>query len=471
MKQYQIKFGTDGWRALIAREFTVENVVRVGKGIAKWLKSNSISDAGPRIVIGYDTRFGGDLFTKSLAISLVQEGVQVMLDTHFTTTPMISLAANKLQCDLGIMFTASHNPPSYQGLKIKGNYGGPAFDSMVNEIVDLIPERVDLPEEEAYNSLMSNALISEVDLDALYVETVKNRFDLEALKKDQKKYVFDAMNGSIQTFIQDIFPEMDCIRVDPDPTFKGVSPEPIERNLIALREALTEKNYDLGLAVDGDADRIGLMDSQGKVIDAHHIMLILVWYLVKYKGQKGKVVTGFSSTQKVKALCKALDLDLQIVKIGFKHSAIIMLDEDVLLAGEEAGGIATKGHIPERDGLWNILLIMEMLHDTGKSIDEILKEIEDEIGAFDYHRLDLAISRDKIDGITEQLKNNPPTKFGEKEVSLHENLDGNKFYFNDDEWLMFRASGTEPLLRIYAESTSKEKALELIELGRGIFGV
>lgn len=471
MNQYQIKFGTDGWRALIAREFTVENVIRVGKGIAKWLEENSDSDKPSRIVIGYDTRFGGDLFSKSLAISLIQEGVQVMLDDHFVTTPMISLAANKLQCDLGIMFTASHNPPSYQGLKIKGNYGGPAFDSMVNEIVARIPERVDLPKNENYTTLLNNPLVTPIDLDGLYTETIKTRFDLNALKKDQKKYVFDAMNGSIQEFIQHLFPEMECIRIDPDPTFKGVSPEPIERNLLALREALEEGDYALGLAVDGDADRIGLMDGKGRVIDAHHIMLILIWYLVKYKGQKGKVVTGFSSTQKVKTLCKALGLELQIVKIGFKHSAVIMLDEDVLLAGEEAGGIATKGHIPERDGLWNILLIMEMLHETGKTIEEIIKEIEAEIGIFDYARLDLSISRDKIEEITATLKNNAPNSFGDKEVLTHETLDGNKFYFNEDEWLMFRASGTEPLLRIYAESTDINKVNELLRIGRSTFSI
>jgi phosphomannomutase len=471
MNQYQIKFGTDGWRALIAREFTVENVIRVGKGIAKWLDGNSTSDNGPRIVIGYDTRFGGDLFSKSLAISLVQEGVKVMLDDHFVTTPMISLAANKLQCDLGIMFTASHNPPSYQGLKIKGRYGGPAFDSMVNEIVELIPERVDLPQEENYSTLLNHPLVTAIDLEELYFDTINARFDLNALKKDQQNYVFDAMNGSIQQFIQGLFPKMDCIRIDPDPTFKGVSPEPIERNLLALREALEEGDYALGLAVDGDADRIGLMDGNGKVIDAHHIMLILIWYLVKYKGQTGKVVTGFSSTQKVKALCKALNLDLQIVKIGFKHSAVVMLEEDVLLAGEEAGGIATKGHIPERDGLWNILLIMEMLHDTGKTMDQIQKEIENEIGAFDYHRLDLSISRDKIDAITAELNSNPPIRFGDKEVWAHETLDGNKFYFNEDEWLMFRASGTEPLLRIYAESTDIEKVNELLAIGRSTFSI
>jgi len=471
MNHYQIKFGTDGWRALIAREFTVENVVRVGKGISSWLSQKYPKKADFKIVIGYDTRFGGKLFSESLAISLIEEGIAVLMHNGFVTTPMISLATYKEKCELGIMFTASHNPPSYQGLKIKGPYGGPAFDDMVNEIVDLIPERVELPDNDRYSSLYKDPLVGQIDLEALYTQTIKDRFDLGALQKDQQHYIFDAMNGSIQGYIQHLFPKMKVIRKDPDPTFKGVSPEPIERNLRALRKALKEGNYALGLAVDGDADRIGLMDGEGKVIDAHHIMLILIWYLVKYKGQKGKVVTGFSSTQKIKALCKALDLDLQIVKIGFKHSAVIMLDEDVLLAGEEAGGIATKGHIPERDGLWNILLIMEMLHETGKTIEEILQEIAFEVGTFDYARLDLNIPRNKIEEITAALKNNAPTKFGNKEVSTHETLDGNKFYFNENEWLMFRASGTEPLLRIYAESSDIDKVNKLLSFGRSTFSI
>lgn len=470
MEKYQIKFGTDGWRALIAREFTVENVVRVGKGIAAYLKDKGESTSF-KILIGYDTRFGGKLFADSLAISLVEEGCEVLMDDHFTTTPMISFATHKLNCDLGIIFTASHNPPSYQGLKIKGPYGGPAFDAMVEEIVKRIPEKVSLPQAADYDSLKDNSLRSHVDLDALYTQAIKERFDLEGLKKDQGAYLFDAMNGSIQEYIQKLFPEMNFIRVDPDPTFKGVSPEPIEKNLLPLREALKKGNFRLGLAVDGDADRIGLMNANGKVIDAHHIMLILIWYLVKYKGQTGKVVTGFSSTQKIKALCKKLGLELEIVKIGFKHSAVIMLTDDVLLAGEEAGGIATKGHIPERDGLWNILLIMEMLHTTGKSMEDIQKEIADEIGEFDYQRLDMHLSQDKMDRILHQLKNETPSQFGDKKVSLTERLDGFKFYFNEDEWLMFRASGTEPLLRIYAESSDTSATQALLLSGKKYFGI
>lgn len=461
MSNTKIKFGTDGWRAIIARDFTVENVTRVGEGIANWLKE----EVDPKVVIGFDTRFGGILFTNSLAIVLLRRGIKVFLDTQFVTTPMISYATKSLKCDLGIIFTASHNPPNYNGLKIKASYGGPADDGLVNEIVGLIPENIEMPSDEDFMKLNSHSNLNLVNLETLYFNNLNKRFKIESLLKYQQNFVFDAMNGSIQDFIQKLFPDMKMVRVDPDPTFKGTSPEPIEKNLEPLKLALKKGDFELGLAVDGDADRIGLMDRNGKVIDAHHIMLILIWYLNKYKGQTGKVVTGFSSTQKIKSLCKKLGLDLEIVKIGFKHSAAVMLKEDVLVAGEEAGGMATKGHIPERDGLWNILLIMEMLIENNISIEKVSKDIEDEVGKFDYVRSDLHIERSKIDEVIDELSNELPTEIGGRKIAYTETLDGFKFYFNDDEWLMIRASGTEPLLRVYAESTNKTKAGKLVELG------
>lgn len=461
MSSYKIKFGTDGWRAIIARDFTVENVSRVGVGIANWLRE----EVEPKVVIGFDTRFGGRLFAESLAIILLKRGIKVFIDKQFVTTPMVSYATKSLKCDLGIIFTASHNPPTYNGFKIKASYGGPATDDIVNEIVGLIPDEIDMPTNEDFNVLKSHPDLKIVNLETIYFKNLNKRFSIEKLMNYQGDYVFDAMNGSIQDFIQKLFPDMQMVRVDPDPTFKGTSPEPIEKNLEPLKLALKKGEFELGLAVDGDADRIGLMDRNGKVIDAHHIMLILIWYLNKYKGQTGKVVTGFSSTQKIKSLCKNLGLDLEIVKIGFKHSAAVMLKEDVLVAGEEAGGIATKGYIPERDGLWNILIIMEMLIENNITIEEVLKDIEDEVGKFDYVRSDLHIERSKIDQVIEGLNNELPTEIGGRKIAYNETLDGFKFYFNDDEWLMIRASGTEPLLRVYAESTNKAKAGKLVELG------
>ncbi|HHE64490.1 MAG TPA: phosphoglucomutase/phosphomannomutase family protein, partial [Bacteroidetes bacterium] len=268
MSNYKIKFGTDGWRAIIARDFTVENVSRVGAGIANWLKE----EVDPKVVIGFDTRFGGILFAESLSIVLLKRGIKVFLDKQFVTTPMVSYAVKSLKCDLGVIFTASHNPPSYNGFKIKASYGGPATDDIVNEIVGLIPDEIDMPANEDYNNLKSHPDYKTVNLETMYFKNLNRRFSLDKLMKYQRDYVFDAMNGSIQEFIQKLFPEMKMVRVDPDPTFKGTSPEPIEKNLEPLKLALKRGDFELGLAVDGDADRIGLMDRNGNVIDAHHIM-------------------------------------------------------------------------------------------------------------------------------------------------------------------------------------------------------
>lgn len=461
MKSSNIKFGTDGWRAIIAHEFTVENVCRVGVALCEWLKNES----DPKVVVGFDTRFGGSLFADSLAFTLCQNNIKVFKDRRFVTTPMVSYGTLQLKASLGIVFTASHNPPAYNGLKIKGPHGGPAFDQTVTKILNFLPDTVEIPSLQDLQQLHKHPNFESIDLTSIYHTNVRRRFDLKALSKQQNRYVFDAMYGSVQEYIKVIFPEMKTIRADLNPTFNGTLPEPIEKNLAPLKQKMLEGGIELGLAVDGDADRIGLMDKNGEVIDAHHIMLILIWYLNKYKGQSGKIVTGFSSTQKIKKLCKRLNLDLEIVKIGFKHAASIMVEEDVLLAGEEAGGIATRGHIPERDGLWNILLVLEMLMESGQTIEAILSEIEDAVGAFGYSRTDLHVDRKTIDHLVNELAHKLPSTIGHRKIQKTETLDGFKFYFNDDEWLMIRASGTEPLLRVYAESHTKEEAKKIIQAG------
>jgi phosphomannomutase len=459
MKSTHIQFGTDGWRALIGHEFTVENVCRIGHAVAQWLKQKG----NPIVVIGFDARFGGDLFARSLSHTLLQCDVRVFMDERMVTTPMVSYATSHFGAALGIMFTASHNPPGYHGIKFKGAHGGPAFDSTVQNILQYIPEESSIPSLEQIHSLSKNDHFETVDLTQLYHEKVKARFDLNAIRKYQSDYIFDSMYGSLQNYIKELFPEMRHIRAENNPSFRGTLPEPIEKNLLPLREELKKGTYKLGLAVDGDADRIGLMDGNGNVIDAHQIMLILIWYLKKHKGFSGKVVTGFSSSQKIKKLCDIVKLDLEVVKIGFKHASQIMVTENVLLAGEEAGGIATKSHIPERDGLWNILLILEFLIEYDTTIEAVLKEIESEVGSFGYQRIDLPVDRETKENIIKQLKTRAPDHIGDKMVEKFETMDGFKFYLSDEEWLMIRPSGTEPLLRVYAESYSRKEAMFLIK--------
>ena len=458
----KIKFGTDGWRAIIAKDFTVENVARVSQATATWLKENYKS---PTIVIGHDCRFAGELFAETAAIVMAVNGIKVKLAKGFVSTPMISLGAVKLKTSIGIIITASHNPPSYNGLKLKGGYGGPLLPDKVQEIEDIIADKNDIATESySIKEFQEKGLIEYVDLETMYCEEVEANFDLESIRKSGLTFAFDAMYGSGQNVIKRLLPDIDCLHCENNPSFMGQAPEPIHKNLQEFSQMIKMSgNIDCGLAVDGDADRIGLYDSNGNFVDSHHIILLLIHYLVKYKGMSGKVCTAFSTTVKIRNICKHYNLELDTVKIGFKYICEIMLKEDVLLGGEESGGIAIKGHIPERDGIWMGLIIWEYMAKSGKSLEALIEEVYDIVGKFAFERSDLHLKEELKNKIVEKCTNNLYSHFGDYKVKRTENLDGFKYFFNDDEWLMIRASGTEPVLRTYAESHTKEAAFAILK--------
>ncbi len=448
----KIKFGTDGWRAIIAKEFTVDNVARVSAGVASYLENEKLTK---KAVVGFDCRFAGKLFAETVANVLSSKGIEVLYFDKPTTTPAISLAANKLNCGIGIIITASHNAPSYSGYKLKGAFGGPLLSEGISKVEELIPDKTpDLTQEKT-------SLIKNTDINQLYINHIKSHFDLEKLNNSETKMAYDAMYGSGQFILPKLFTNAVLFRNEWNPHFYDLSPEPILKNLGEFQSFLkNETTVDLGLVNDGDADRIGLMDGEGNFIDSHNIMLLLLHYLVHYKKLKGRVATGFSSTVKIQQYCDLNNLELDIVPIGFKHICGIMLENEVLMGGEESGGIAVGvgGHIPERDGIWNGLLLLEMMVNTSKSIQELLQEVKNQVGSFAFKRIDLKIKEEQKLAIVNQCKNNEFSEFGDLIVSRIENLDGWKFYFNDDEWLMIRASGTEPVLRTYAEGRTSERA-------------
>ncbi|MDQ3191596.1 MAG: phosphoglucomutase/phosphomannomutase family protein [Bacteroidota bacterium] len=459
----KIKFGTDGWRAIIAKEFTTDNVARVTQATATWLKANY---ENPSIIIGHDCRFAGELFAHTAAITMAVNGIKVKLAKGFVSTPMISLGANKLETSIGIIITASHNPPSYNGLKLKGGYGGPLLPDKVQEIEDIIEDKNEINiDSYSIEDFQSKGLIEYVDLESMYVEHVEANFDLEAIKNSGLELAFDAMYGSGQNVMRRLFPDITFLHCDYNPSFDGQAPEPIHKNLLEFSETIKMAgNIDCGLAVDGDADRIGLYDSKGNFIDSHHIILLLIHYLAKYKGMKGKVCTAFSTTVKIKKMCKHYGLELDVVKIGFKYICEIMLNEDVLIGGEESGGIAIKGHIPERDGIWMGMVIWEFMAKSGKSLTELIEEVYEITGKFAFERSDLHLNEEVKNRIVENCKNNSYKGFGSYKIERTEDLDGYKYFFNEDEWLMIRASGTEPVLRTYAESETREKAFEILKI-------
>lgn len=457
----KIKFGTDGWRAIIALDFTVENVARVTEATAKWMLNKNKQAS---VVLGHDCRFAGELFAETTAKVFIAAGVKVYLAKDFVSTPMISLGAVKYNTDLGIIITASHNPPSYNGYKIKGSYGGPLGPEQVQEIEDMIPEKVSL-DWQSIDLKNSEAvgLLQIAPLEDIYIKHIEENFDLAAIRNSKMNWAYDAMYGAGQRVMQRLFPDIHKLHCDHNPGFHGQAPEPIHKNLIEFSNYIkTNGTIACGLATDGDADRIGLYDSKGNFVDSHHIILLLIHYLVKYKKQTGKVAVAFSTTVKIKNMCTHYGLPLEVVKIGFKYICGIMVKEDVLVGGEESGGIAIKGHIPERDGIWMGLVIWEYMAKTGKSINELIDEVYAITGTFCFERNDLHINETIKLNVLQNCKNGAYKEFGKYKVQRVDDLDGFKFFFDDNTWMMIRASGTEPVLRVYAEAATKEIAEDIL---------
>lgn len=458
----KIKFGTDGWRAIIARDFTEYNVARVAEAVAVWLKNNF---ENPSVVIGHDCRFAGELFAEAAAKILGANGIKVYLSKGYVSTPMVSLGALKHKASLGIVITASHNPPSYNGFKLKSKYGGPLTPEFVQEVEDLIPNEIAVDLNKInIDELVQSKQIEYVPLEDEYIAHVEQNFDLNAIKNSGIKLAYDAMYGAGQNVIKRILPNTTMLHCEYNPSFHGQAPEPIHKNLIEFSNLIKANGkIDCGLATDGDADRIGLYNTNGEFVDSHHIILLLIHYLVKYKNLSGKVVIAFSTTPRVAKLCKHYNLELEVVPIGFKHIAGIMIKEDILLGGEESGGIAIKGHIPERDGIWMGLVIAEFLAKSGKKLDELISEIYEITGPFAFERNDLHISEEQKQKIISSCKGNSYKKFGSYAIERVEDLDGHKYFLGNDEWVMIRASGTEPVLRLYAESNDKHGAFKILD--------
>ncbi len=458
----RIKFGTDGWRGVIAQQFTVANVAKVSHAVAIWLL-NKFKE--PTVIIGFDTRFQGKLFAETAAKVLASKGIRVRMQSDFVSTPMVSLAVREMNASLGIMITASHNDYTYNGYKLKGSYGGPLLSEDLKNIEDLISTENNLDLDLLkWDHFVDQGLIEETDMETLYCNYVSNYFDLDSIKASGLKVGFDAMYGSAQKAIRKILPKASLFHCEPDPVFGNIPPEPLEKNLQDLLGAMkSSKDLDVALAVDGDGDRIALVNKGGQYIDSHTIILILIHYFARYRMMEGKVVTGFSSTIKVERLSKHYDLDVIRVPIGFKDICRVMLTEDVLVGGEESGGISVSGYLPERDGIWMGLTILQFMAETGKSLNTILKEIYDITGKFQCLRRDISIPKEKRGKIMDTCYKGEIESFGKFKVSRVEALDGIKFFLGDDQWLMIRASGTEPLLRTYAEAGDRKTTEEILE--------
>jgi phosphomannomutase len=455
-----IKFGTDGWRAIIADDYTVDNVKRVAEATALYMKQNKMKKA----VIGHDCRFGGRLFTNVTAQVLGAYGIKCHIGTGFVSTPMISLGVVKLKADLGIVITASHNPPSYNGYKLKASYGGPSIPSEIAAVENQIPEVCSLKSLPSLEDLAAKKLLVDVDLEKMYLQHAKKSFDFKLIKGAGIKLAYDAMYGAGQRAVKNLLPKSVFLHCDWNPGMHGQAPEPISRNLTEL-SSLIAKNPKIsaGLATDGDADRIGMFDEDGNFVDSHHLLLILLLYLYKYKNLRGKVVFTFSVTDKLKKMAEKFGLPYEITKVGFKYIAEIMTQEDVLVGGEESGGLAVKGHIPERDGVWVGLMVLEFMAKTGKTVKGLVQEVYDEVGAFAFDRDDLHITEAQKQAVIAACKAKNYKAFGGYKIQGMEDLDGWKFLLGGESWVMIRASGTEPVLRVYAQAPNLAEARKMLD--------
>jgi len=454
----QIKFGTDGWRAIIADTYTLANVRRVAYATALYMKERGLS----RALIGHDCRFGGEMFLQEASRVIADQGIEVHYHKGICTTPMISLGLVAHSLDMGVVITASHNPPSYNGYKLKSAYGGPTIPAEIAAVEALIPDgpvecKVD------FSTFVQKGTIKEIDLAKTYIDAVKKNFDVDAINAIAGNVAYDAMYGAGFVIIDELFPSMQSIHNEYNPSFHGQAPEPIHRNLTELSEMIAaDDQITVGFANDGDADRIGMYDEHGNFVDSHHLLLLLLQYLHEHKGMRGKVVVTFSVTDKMIQLAKKYGLECEVTKIGFKYIAEIMTKEDVLVGGEESGGLAVKGHVPERDGIWMALLVLEYMSKTGKTLRELCQGLYDEVGSFAFDRYDLHITDDLKKRAIKHCQDTGWTDVAGNKVTGTDSLDGYK-YFWDGGWLMIRPSGTEPVLRVYCQSPDHKEVIRVLD--------
>ncbi len=460
----EIKFGTDGWRAIIADDYTFDNVEAVTRATAAWVQEQEDGDGS--VVIAHDTRFQGDAFARHSARTFASCGVKVRLAEGFATTPAVSWAAAEHGATAGIVITASHNPPAYNGFKIKAHFGGPATPEMIADVEGKLATGAASADLRPYDDLVSEGMIETFDLQSAYVDLLRRGLDVEGIKEAGTKVAYDAMYGAGQGVVTELLgkPRVTELGHEVNPGMHGQAPEPIERNLDGLLRAVIDNHCGIGLATDGDADRIGLVDEEGQFVDSHKILALLVKYLHQEKGLSGDIVKTFSTTDMLDRMGEAYGLTVQTTPIGFKYIAGKIVEGDVLVGGEESGGMAVKGHIPERDGLYIGLTVAEMMVKRERTLSGLVRELMDEFGPHYQARTDLHTTEARKQEVLKTLADDGLAEVDGKAVTQTETLDGFKFRV-DGGWLLFRPSGTEPVLRVYSEAASEEEAEALVAWG------
>jgi phosphomannomutase len=452
-----IKFGTDGWRAVIADEFTFENLMKISKSTA--IAFNKHPKIKNGIIIGYDTRFLSKEFAECAAAVFANHGIKVYLTDSFVTTPTVSLVTRDKNMPYGVMITSSHNPAKYNGFKLKDEFGGSMGPDQLKNVEEVLNSTTEFEYgEKDFDELLNSKQIEYFNGKEYFINDLKEDIDIDLIKRSGTKIIYDAMYGSGQNMVNGLL-NIKSIHNSFNPSFGGTNPEPVEKNLIEISSSMRSGNYDIGIVTDGDADRIAILDENGNFIDAQKTFALLLLYLLEEKKMTGGVVRGFSSSELIKRICDDKNLKLHTVRIGFKYISELMINDDILIGAEESGGIGIKGHLPERDGIYNGLLFAEMLSFKKKKLSMLLREIEEKYGKFFYRRLDKHLEDNNLKSVLVSKAGELKEVAGLKVINV-DNLDGCKLFFKEG-WLLIRPSGTEPLLRIYTETYRKDKT-ELI---------
>jgi phosphomannomutase len=461
----EINFGTDGWRGLIADTFTFQNVRKVSSALAHYLNSRKKKDQ--HVVIGYDNRFLSERFAAESSKALILNGIPVLISRTPLPTAALSYQVLHAKASCGIMITASHNPPEYNGFKLKADFGGSALPDMTDAIQSLTAEM-----EEVDPTPFVHPLPKEIKRDFLspYLEHLKKFVDLELIKSSTKSCIVDSMYGVGGDIIENLLSGGKCristIHNKRDPYFGGIPPEPMPTNLKELSEEVKNGSFDLGLATDGDADRIGAISDDGSFASSLTVTPLLALHLINNKKQRGEIAKTFAQTITLDRIARKYSFPMHIRPIGFKYIAELMLHRDILIGGEESGGISIKGYFPERDGLLIGLLLLEMLCQMNRSFTELKKQMWRDYGRMEYGRIDIKSIPESGKKWTDYLVQNSPKNIGEFPVQAIDPLDGIKFILSDESWLLLRQSGTEPVLRIYSEAPTREKLDTLLKTGQ-----
>ncbi len=460
----QIKFGTDGWRGLIARDFTFDNLSHVAQATMDYLNREGVWEKG--LVIGYDRRFLSREFARRVAEIAAGNGIHVLFSDDYAPTPAISWAVHAHGAGAGVMITASHNPPEYNGFKLKEGYGGSAMPSTTKVLEEIVAYNIannHSPISCPFDDAIAKGLVELFDPCEGYFSQLGRYVDMELIAKAGIPVLADPMFGAGSGFLPRLVAGITEIHNSADPLFGGQPPEPTAEHLQELSALVAAGGYRVGLALDGDADRIGAVDENGDFFSSHCIFTVILRHLIEHKKMSGGVVKTVSTTRMVDLLAEKFDLKLYETPIGFKHICGLMLGEDILMGGEESGGLGVKGHIPERDGILLALLLLEAMAVSGKGLRQLLDETMDEIGHFFYRRIDRRISIEDKERLIERLRSHPPEDIDGRKVASVNYSDGFKYIFDNHDWLLIRPSGTEPVLRLYSEARSLEQVERLLD--------